>query len=325
MSEYLNFFRPSNRTITLLILALILLKPNPTFSQSGDVIPFKIQVVAREEALIGEQITFDIIKVEGSEMAYAFDFMIGYDNSKLHDPIIEHGELFYIPGDFEWELLGIDTGPFSGCDAGGCPGGLLNIISLADVVDGPHHPVADPQTGKIKVIPDNTILFSVAFQVAENLDPDEQFVPIFFFWTQCSDNQIAFSYEFDGPFDIRSAFSRLVFDSDGLPGWLEITDPNSILPARTGAPDECISGTSERLCDFFNGGFNWGCGDLDSDGQLSILDLVFLINMKYKDGPAPDVYRYGDVNGDGAIDILDIVYLINYLYKDGPLLQCPSF
>jgi hypothetical protein len=324
MSDDFESSWPHKKIIALLIPALILIGFIPALSQSEDVIPFKIQIAARGEAINGEQITFDIIKVEGSEMAHGFDLMIGYDDSKLYNPNIGHGELFYSPGDFEWELLGIDTGPFAGCTQGGCPDGLLEIISLADAADGPHHPVKDPQTGKIRVIPDNTILFSITFRVAEKLDPDERYVPIFFFWTQCTDNQIAFSYEFDGPFDIRSAFSRLVFDSDGLPGWLEITDFNSVFPTKTGAPTDCISGTSERLCDFFNGGVKWGCGDTDSDGRLTILDLVFLIDFKYKNGPGPDVLEYGDVNNDSTIDILDVVHFINYLYKDGPLPQCPQ-
>jgi hypothetical protein len=65
------------------------------------------------------------------------------------------------------------------------------------------------------------------------------------------------------------------------------------------------------------------CGDVDGDEQVNILDIVFLINYKYKAGPAPDPLQSADVNSDGDINILDIVYLINYKYKGGPAPDCP--
>ncbi len=69
------------------------------------------------------------------------------------------------------------------------------------------------------------------------------------------------------------------------------------------------------LCDYV-------CGDLDDDKLINILDIVYLINFKYKSGPAPDPLESADVNNDMLINILDIVYLINYKYKDGPEPAC---
>ena len=60
------------------------------------------------------------------------------------------------------------------------------------------------------------------------------------------------------------------------------------------------------------------CGDLDSDGFINILDIVYLINYKYKGGPEPEPLWVADVNLDEDINILDVVYLINYKYKGGP-------
>jgi len=65
------------------------------------------------------------------------------------------------------------------------------------------------------------------------------------------------------------------------------------------------------------------CGDLNDDEAVNLLDIVYLINHKYKDGPAPDPVDSGDVNSDGVVNILDIVYMINFKYKDGPDPDCP--
>ena len=62
-------------------------------------------------------------------------------------------------------------------------------------------------------------------------------------------------------------------------------------------------------------------GDVNRDGIVNILDIVYLINCKYKDGPCPEPPIIGDVDNcmdPYTINILDIVYLINYKYKGGP-------
>ncbi len=69
-------------------------------------------------------------------------------------------------------------------------------------------------------------------------------------------------------------------------------------------------------------GVYFECGDATDDGAVNILDAVFIINFKYKSGPAPAIPASANINGDSSTDILDIVYLINCLYKDGPDPQC---
>jgi len=64
------------------------------------------------------------------------------------------------------------------------------------------------------------------------------------------------------------------------------------------------------------------CGDATQDDLVNLLDITFLINFKYKDGPPPAVMQAGDVNSDTSVDLLDIIYLIRYKYKGGPDPAC---
>ena len=65
------------------------------------------------------------------------------------------------------------------------------------------------------------------------------------------------------------------------------------------------------------------CGDANNDGEMSIIDIIYIINYKYKSGPSPEPLSSVDVNHDGLINIIDIIYLINFLYKSGPEPNCP--
>jgi hypothetical protein len=59
-------------------------------------------------------------------------------------------------------------------------------------------------------------------------------------------------------------------------------------------------------------------GDVNGDRQVTIVDVVYLINYLFKNGPEPIPVESGDVNCDDNVDIVDVVYLINYLFKNGP-------
>jgi len=59
-------------------------------------------------------------------------------------------------------------------------------------------------------------------------------------------------------------------------------------------------------------------GDANNDGDVNILDITYINNFLYKEGPAPVCRASADPNNDCLIDILDIVFLINYKYKSGP-------
>jgi hypothetical protein len=59
-------------------------------------------------------------------------------------------------------------------------------------------------------------------------------------------------------------------------------------------------------------------GDVNSDGNVDVGDVILLVNYLFRSGPAPSPLARGDVNGDCLVDVGDVVYLINYLFKGGP-------
>lgn len=65
------------------------------------------------------------------------------------------------------------------------------------------------------------------------------------------------------------------------------------------------------------------CGDIELDDVINLLDVSFLINYLYRQGPEPYPLWSGDVNNTGEINILDVTHLINYLYMGGPPPNCP--
>jgi hypothetical protein len=66
-------------------------------------------------------------------------------------------------------------------------------------------------------------------------------------------------------------------------------------------------------------GIRYITGDANTDGGLSVADVVYLINYLFKGGPSLKPLESGDVNCDAKVSVADVVYLINYLFKGGPL------
>ncbi len=65
------------------------------------------------------------------------------------------------------------------------------------------------------------------------------------------------------------------------------------------------------------------CGDVNLDNEVNILDIVEIIDFKFRNGQAPAIYQSADVNSTGTIDVLDIVALVNNKFKGGPTPDCP--
>lgn len=58
-------------------------------------------------------------------------------------------------------------------------------------------------------------------------------------------------------------------------------------------------------------------GDANSDGTVTVADVVFLVSFLFKGGPPPSPLWRGDANGDCQVTVADTVYLVAYLFKQG--------
>lgn len=66
----------------------------------------------------------------------------------------------------------------------------------------------------------------------------------------------------------------------------------------------------------------WSCcvvrGDVDHSGTINVVDLIYLVNYIFFEGPAPPCFEEGDVDSDTAINVVDLTYLVDYLFFAGP-------
>jgi hypothetical protein len=60
-------------------------------------------------------------------------------------------------------------------------------------------------------------------------------------------------------------------------------------------------------------------GDANCDGDLNVIDVVYIINYVFVGGPAPVPRIWaGDVNCDGISNVEDAVWIINWIFVEGP-------
>jgi len=63
-------------------------------------------------------------------------------------------------------------------------------------------------------------------------------------------------------------------------------------------------------------------GDANNDQDLTVSDVIYLINFLFKNGEDPIPPDVGDADCDWDTDVSDVIYLINFLFKSGPKPGC---
>ena len=124
---------------------------------------------------------------------------------------------------------------------------------------------------------------------------------VFYFYTMYS--EVAYSYFFESQKDILKIWHELdPADED------EIARTWAIAGYQQNKPNPYVLDESLIWRAYFYDGFLQG--DMNSDGNLDVLDIVALVNMILsEEGNNP----LGDMNGDGAYNILDVVILTNII------------
>ena len=212
-----------------------------------------------------------------------------------------------------------------------CPSGLLRLVGIADVNNGAKHPpdsVYSPQ-GAIAYI---------EFQIANDQNLGNQFVPISWVWFDCGDNTLSDRSGSLLYMDLR------IFDAELNLKWDEQDDVNYPESARQfglGAPDDCLGlsdkGQPVRCVEYVNGGI---CiidpGDIDDRGDINldglaytIADVVVFTNYFVKGLNAftisiPGQIAATDVNADGlTLTVADLTYLIRVVVNDADPIPKP--
>jgi hypothetical protein len=207
-----------------------------------------------------------------------------------------------------------------------CPPGLVRLIGIAEVNNGSNHP------------PDSTfmpngLLVRMEFQVSNNQNLGDQYVPISFVWYDCGDNSFS-----DKTGNILYIDKR-IYNSERILIWDE--DNNVLYPEANrqfgmGAPDVCLSagakGMPLRCIDYVNGGI---CiihpdsiddrGDINlNDQAYEIADAVlfsryFIYGLSVFTINQAGQIAATDVNADGlTLTVSDLTTLIRVVVGDIP-------
>lgn len=65
------------------------------------------------------------------------------------------------------------------------------------------------------------------------------------------------------------------------------------------------------------------CGNVNNDHYVNILDILDLVDYKFRNGPIPDNAAAADTDGSGQINVLDIIDIIDYKFRGGSEPSCP--
>jgi len=273
-----------------------------------------VQIEKVHNTIQGQYETVDIfLNGSGKELG-GYDLLISYDATALTASEVSPGVLYESCG---WEYFSFRFGPDGNCGSG-CPSGLLRIVALAETNNGAYHPgcFLDGMVGT---------LASIKFLVSNDRNLECQFVPVSFYWLECSDNT----------FSSRGGdtlwVSRYVYDFE----LNNITNYSYGLPGFYASPNECLIGdkyTPIRCVDYINGGIDIICADsIDARGDINlngvayeISDAVMFTNYFVyglsafgPEGHVQGAIAASDANADGQpLTVADLVYLIRVIIND---------
>jgi len=226
--------------------------------------PFEMRIEDRHGGTQGSYDSISVTKVSGPDDIYSFDLTVGVNAEALTVYGVSPGELFSMPGAYEWEYFNFRLHSIYHNDAS-LPVQAVRVRGISDLNDGAHQPVAT-------TVPDGTVLFYINVQVTLSIDYECLYVPVDFIWTDCRSNVIKAS----DTAEEFLAISDHIFDHLGN----DITSPTGTFPSAYGAFDECLDSLSgsnpQRLIDFYGGGIDLVCwGKLLFSGDPNLNDMYY--------------------------------------------------
>ncbi len=291
---------------------------------------FYVEVVEREDCDVCVRLSIDggaqipvgvqtdvILNIETNTIIGGFDVLLSFDAS-----VMTFNTATIVGSEIEgWEYFTYRLGS-EDCGAN-CPSGLVRLVGLADLSNGPVHP-------PVETLEPQGTLVSMNFLVANDQNLGDLFLPIEFAWYDCGDNTFSNTLGSILYLDTRiyGAEFNLLWDEND-----DIFFPESSRPFGLGAVDQCSVGASSapiRCVEFINGGIKVIHPDsIDARGDIN------LNNISYEIGDAvlySNYFIYGlgvftinvagqiaasDVNADGlTLSVADLVLMIRIIVGD---------
>jgi hypothetical protein len=265
---------------------------------------------------VGVRKTVDLI-METDMYIGGFDILISFDASVLSfvDATIEGTE---IDGweYFEYRLNQANCGP-------NCPSGVVRFVGIADINNGANHPPPESRNP-------NGVVVEMEFQVANDQNLGDQFLPLRFVTYDCGDNAVSDTTGTELYVDLR------IYGPEDYLLWDETDDvnyPESSRPFGMGTADECFGAGKVdpiRCIEFYNDGI---CilhpdsidarGDINLNGvAYEVADAVvfsnyFIYGLSVFTVNVAGQIAATDVNADGVtLTVADLVLLIRVIIGD---------
>jgi hypothetical protein len=279
--------------------------------------PFEVQIDKLHDVFQGHYAYVSIDMNKGSEFFGGFDFLVAYDASALTFMGAKLG--WWLDGCWEYFTYRYN---WNGNCGGPCPTGMLRVVGIADINNGPNHPDLNclKHPG-----PSGTAyeLVELTFYVTNDRTFECMYVPIRFFWHDCGDNAIS-NIMGDTLWISRFVYTYEMVDITGSIHygghyWLgDCENPDPLKPAAI------------PFIDFIHGGIDIICSDsIDAPGDINlnnianeIADAVLFTNYFIYGLGVFDINPEGqiaasDVNKDGRVlTVGDLVYLVRLLTGD---------
>ncbi|MDH4156996.1 MAG: T9SS type A sorting domain-containing protein, partial [candidate division Zixibacteria bacterium] len=277
---------------------------------------FGIRIEKKEEVLQGTRATLAVTMDKGVSQLEGFTMLLAYDKATLSLVEVNPATDLFGETGCDWEYFTYLSGPNVLC-GNNCSPGLVRVYAVADINDGPK----EPSCYLPGSFPAN--LFGLVFQVTNDRNYECAFLPVSFYWIECSDNVL-------NGFNDSIFVSNNVYDADGN----NITGPDET-PTYKGFQTECVEpayGLFLREVDFYSGGIHTICADsIDARGDVNLNGISFeiadcVLFASYFLNPHPgDIFKVNtagqiaatDVNMDDVpLTIDDLVYMARVIAGD---------